>query len=260
MPDRRARGQGRRLPRRRGRSGSCSGCRGRRDGDLRRHRRRARRRHRRALLRSGRGFGRHGPGGGRPARRPGAGRGRCRSDRPDGHRRLHLARGGRGAAAGRLRSQGQGRIVVLSSVAGVRVRRANFLYGASKAGLDAFTRGLAEATRGSGVRVQVVRPGFVRTKMTVGLRPAPFAASPEDVARGGPARVRDEPSRHLGAADAPMGLPRASATCPSLCGDGSRDETRLTQDRRRAAPPRGDTAGRDFWHCYGVVTGASIVT
>ncbi|HUZ09151.1 MAG TPA: SDR family NAD(P)-dependent oxidoreductase [Acidimicrobiales bacterium] len=88
-----------------------------------------------------------------------------------------------GAAAGRLRSQGQGRIVVLSSVAGVRVRRANFLYGASKAGLDAFTRGLAEATRGSGVRVQVVRPGFVRTKMTVGLRPAPFAASPEDVAQ-----------------------------------------------------------------------------
>lgn len=88
-----------------------------------------------------------------------------------------------GAVAGRLRSQGQGRIVVLSSVAGVRVRRANYLYGASKAGLDAFTRGLAEAMRGSGVRVQVVRPGFVRTKMTVGLRPAPFAASPEDVAQ-----------------------------------------------------------------------------
>ena len=86
------------------------------------------------------------------------------------------------AAADRLRGQGQGRIVVLSSVAGVRVRRANFLYGAAKAGLDAFARGLAEATRGSGVGVQVVRPGFVRTKMTAGLRPAPLAASPEEVA------------------------------------------------------------------------------
>jgi len=78
------------------------------------------------------------------------------------------------AAADRLRRQGQGRIVVLSSVAGVRIRRANFIYGSSKAGLDGYALGLAKALRGTGVRVQVVRPGFVRTKMTEGRPAAPF--------------------------------------------------------------------------------------
>jgi len=87
-----------------------------------------------------------------------------------------------GSAAERLRSQGCGRIVVLSSVAAVRARLANFLYGSAKAGLDRFALGLSETLRGSGVVVQVVRPGFVRTKMTRGLRPAPFAVGPEEVA------------------------------------------------------------------------------
>lgn len=85
-------------------------------------------------------------------------------------------------AAARLVEQGHGRIAVLSSVAGVRVRRANFVYGSAKAGLDAFALGLAEALRGSGIIVQVVRPGFVRTKMTVGLPAAPFATTPTAVA------------------------------------------------------------------------------
>ncbi|HXQ19337.1 MAG TPA: SDR family NAD(P)-dependent oxidoreductase [Acidimicrobiales bacterium] len=87
-----------------------------------------------------------------------------------------------GAAAERLRVQGGGRVVVLSSVAAVRARPANFIYGSAKAGLDRFALGLSEALRGSGVLVQVVRPGFVRTKMTRGLRPAPFAVGPEAVA------------------------------------------------------------------------------
>ncbi len=86
------------------------------------------------------------------------------------------------ALAGVLRRQGTGRIVVLSSVAGVRVRRANFVYGSAKAGLDGFALGLAEALRGSGVGVTVVRPGFVRTRMTAGLPSAPFAVDPGDVA------------------------------------------------------------------------------
>ncbi len=86
------------------------------------------------------------------------------------------------AVAGRLRTQGNGQIVVLSSVAGVRVRRSNFIYGSAKAGLDAFAMGLGESLRGSGVRVQVVRPGFVHSKMTNGLSPAPFATSPDSVA------------------------------------------------------------------------------
>jgi decaprenylphospho-beta-D-erythro-pentofuranosid-2-ulose 2-reductase len=85
-------------------------------------------------------------------------------------------------AVGRLTEQGHGRLVVLSSVAGVRVRQANFIYGAAKRGLDAHVLGLAEAVRGSGVVVQVVRPGFVRTRMTVGLTPAPLATKPERVA------------------------------------------------------------------------------
>jgi decaprenylphospho-beta-D-erythro-pentofuranosid-2-ulose 2-reductase len=86
------------------------------------------------------------------------------------------------AAAKRLRAQGHGAIVVLSSVAGERARRSNFVYGSSKAGLDAFAQGLGDALVGTGVRVIVVRPGFVRSKMTTGLDAAPFATTPEAVA------------------------------------------------------------------------------
>lgn len=85
-------------------------------------------------------------------------------------------------AAARMVDHGYGRIVVLSSVAGVRVRRANFVYGSAKAGIDAFALGLDEALRGTGVRVQVVRPGVVRTKMTAGMADAPFTTGPEAVA------------------------------------------------------------------------------
>lgn len=83
-----------------------------------------------------------------------------------------------------LREQGYGRVVVLSSVAGVRVRRSNFVYGAGKAGLDGFCQGLADALHGSGVAITIVRPGFVHTKMTAGMAPAPLASTPEDVAVG----------------------------------------------------------------------------
>ena len=84
--------------------------------------------------------------------------------------------------ATRMRERGHGAIVVLSSVAGERPRRANFVYGSSKAGVDAFSQGLGDALRGSGVRVMVVRPGFVHTKMTVDHPPAPFSTTPERVA------------------------------------------------------------------------------
>ncbi len=82
----------------------------------------------------------------------------------------------------RMRGQGHGTIVVLSSVAAERGRKSNFVYGASKAGLDTFSQGLGDRLAGTGVRVMVVRPGFVRSKMTAGLRPAPLAATPHDVA------------------------------------------------------------------------------
>jgi len=85
------------------------------------------------------------------------------------------------AAAARLRRQGSGVIVILSSVAAVRPRRANFVYGAAKAGLDAFGRGLADSLHGSGVRVLLVRPGFVTGRMTAGMAPAPLATTPDRV-------------------------------------------------------------------------------
>ncbi|MGJ7908959.1 decaprenylphospho-beta-D-erythro-pentofuranosid-2-ulose 2-reductase [Actinopolyspora sp. H202] len=81
-----------------------------------------------------------------------------------------------------LRKQGHGHIVALSSVAGERVRRSNFAYGSSKAGMDGFYTGLTEALRPSGIKVTVVRPGHVKSKMTEGLKEAPLAQTPEQVA------------------------------------------------------------------------------
>lgn len=86
------------------------------------------------------------------------------------------------AVAAGLREQGQGTLVVMSSVAGQRPRRDNYVYGSTKAGLDAFTRGLGEALRGSGARVMVVRPGFVKTQMTAGMKPRMLAQSADQVA------------------------------------------------------------------------------
>jgi len=88
-----------------------------------------------------------------------------------------------GVALGeRMSAQGHGSIVAFSSVAGERARRSNFVYGSTKAGLDAFYSGLTEALRPVGVQVTVVRPGFVRTRMTEGMKPAPLSTTPEAVA------------------------------------------------------------------------------
>ncbi|MFJ8197733.1 decaprenylphospho-beta-D-erythro-pentofuranosid-2-ulose 2-reductase [Streptomyces sp. NPDC096152] len=80
-----------------------------------------------------------------------------------------------------LQNQGHGSLVVLSSVAGERARRADFIFGSSKAGLDAFAQGLGDALHGTGAHVMVVRPGFVRTSRTAG-GPAAFTTTPEEVA------------------------------------------------------------------------------
>jgi decaprenylphospho-beta-D-erythro-pentofuranosid-2-ulose 2-reductase len=84
--------------------------------------------------------------------------------------------------ANRMRGQGHGVIVALSSVAGERARASNFVYGSTKAGLDAFFSGLADSLVGTGVSVLVVRPGFVRSKMTAELADAPLATTPDAVA------------------------------------------------------------------------------
>lgn len=81
-----------------------------------------------------------------------------------------------------MRTRGAGTLVVLSSVAGERVRASNAIYGAAKAGLDALVQGLSDSLAGSGVRVLVVRPGFVTTRMTAGLNPAPMSATADEVA------------------------------------------------------------------------------
>lgn len=82
----------------------------------------------------------------------------------------------------RLEAQGRGALIVLSSVAAERPRASNAVYGAAKSALDALGQGLADATAGSGVRVLTVRPGFVTTRMTAGLDPAPLSTTPQAVA------------------------------------------------------------------------------
>ena len=122
--------------------------------------------------------------------------------------------------AQRMRTQGHGTIVALSSVAGERARRSNFVYGSSKAGMDAFFQGLGDSLVGSGVRVMIVRPGFVHTKMTDGMDAAPMSTTPEAVADAivkGLARNREtvwvpaaDALRDVGAAPrAPAGVPQA---------------------------------------------------
>jgi decaprenylphospho-beta-D-erythro-pentofuranosid-2-ulose 2-reductase len=106
------------------------------------------------------------------------------------------------ALAARLRTQGHGAIVALSSVAGERVRRSNFVYGSSKAGMDGFYLGLGEALREHGVLVSVVRPGFVKTQMTEGMTPAPLSVTAEQVADVVADAVRNR--RELSWAPAPL--------------------------------------------------------
>jgi decaprenylphospho-beta-D-erythro-pentofuranosid-2-ulose 2-reductase len=84
--------------------------------------------------------------------------------------------------AERMRAHGRGAIVVLSSIAAERVRQANYPYGATKAGMDAFAQGLGDALAPAGVHVMVVRPGFVHTKMTAGRPSTPMATDAETVA------------------------------------------------------------------------------
>ena len=84
--------------------------------------------------------------------------------------------------AEKMRAQGFGQIIAMSTVAGERVRRSNFVYGSTKAGLDGFYLGLGEALREYGVRVLVIRPGQVRTRMSAHIKEAPLTVDKEDVA------------------------------------------------------------------------------
>ena len=94
--------------------------------------------------------------------------------------------------AGRLRAQGYGKIVLLSSVAGERVRRGNPVYGATKAGIDGFALALDHELEGTGASILVVRPGFVTTKMTAGMSKAPFSTDADSVAVAVERGIADE--------------------------------------------------------------------
>ncbi len=82
----------------------------------------------------------------------------------------------------KMRAQGFGQIIAMSTVAGERVRRSNFVYGSTKAGLDGFYLGLGEALREHGVKVLVIRPGQVRTRMSAHIKEAPLTVDKEYVA------------------------------------------------------------------------------
>lgn len=86
------------------------------------------------------------------------------------------------AVARVMRRQHHGHLVILSSVAAIRIRAANHTYGASKAGLDAWAQGLADHLHGTGILVTIVRPGFVHGRMTAGHPTAPFSTTPHAVA------------------------------------------------------------------------------
>ncbi|SDS07515.1 SDR family oxidoreductase [Corynebacterium timonense] len=76
----------------------------------------------------------------------------------------------------------RGEIVAFSSIAGWRPRRANYVYGSTKAGLDAFCQGLADRLHGSELKLITARPGFVIGSMTAGMTPAPMSVTPGVVA------------------------------------------------------------------------------
>lgn len=82
----------------------------------------------------------------------------------------------------RMKQRGSGTAVAFSSIAGARVRRPNYVYGSAKAGLDGFCQGMQDALVGTGVRLLVVRPGFVIGRMTEGMDPAPLSSTPDVVA------------------------------------------------------------------------------
>ena len=104
-----------------------------------------------------------------------------------------------------LERQGHGTIVVLSSIAGARARRSNFVYGSAKGALDAYAQGLGDALIDSDVRVHVIVPGFVVSKMTAGLDPAPMATTPEVVADA-VVDVLDSPTNRIAWVPARLGL------------------------------------------------------
>ena len=94
--------------------------------------------------------------------------------------------------AERMKQQAHGTILVISSFAQVRPRDDNFGYGSTKAGLDFYARGLASTLQGTGVTIKILRPGFVKSKMTDGMTVPPFAITSQDCGRYGVAALESK--------------------------------------------------------------------
>ena len=118
--------------------------------------------------------------------------------------------------------------MLLSSVAGERVRRSNFVYGSSKAGIDGYYQGLAASLAGSGVHVMIVRPGFVHTKMTAGMKAAPLSVTPDAVAEAMVRGIAPRSRRRVGAARAALRDVRAPAPPRSRCSGACRCDARVS--------------------------------
>ncbi|RNE49723.1 SDR family oxidoreductase [Corynebacterium alimapuense] len=84
-----------------------------------------------------------------------------------------------------------GEIIAFSSIAGWRARKANYVYGSTKAGLDAFCQGLSDRLYGSDLRLITARPGFVIGSMTEGMKPAPMSVTPDAVAAAVAREIRN---------------------------------------------------------------------
>lgn len=97
----------------------------------------------------------------------------------------------------RMKQRGMGTVVAFSSIAGARVRRPNYVYGSAKAGLDGFCQGMQDALQGTGVRLLVVRPGFVIGRMTDGMDPAPMSSTPQQVAAATVEAIGQEKTQDL---------------------------------------------------------------
>ena len=108
-------------------------------------------------------------------------------------------------------------------MAGERVRASNAIYGAAKAGLDGLVQGLADSVAGSGVRVLVVRPGFVTTRMTAGLEPAPMSTTADAVALATLAALEGR-AHTIWVPGKLRSCSPSCATCPAGCFAGYRCE------------------------------------
>jgi decaprenylphospho-beta-D-erythro-pentofuranosid-2-ulose 2-reductase len=153
-------------------------------------------------------------------------------------------------ARGRLLARGGGTLCVFSSVAGERGRKPVVIYGAAKAGLSHYLEGLDHKFRAQGLRTVCVKPGFVKTGMTAGLKPPPFAGEPEAVARDGAAAIDRGQARGLRAGD----LGAGDAGHPLAAALRDAQDQVLRRRARHAGPRRERLSPRPSAGCFSTKT------